>query len=267
MTSQLSDIRAAVARACDDWVESTASVNSSDGTTWIDEYALYENDSHFRRSEVWFVTGPNVGTKKRVADSALSSTSMTFSGSVGNVPQAGDKLWIFNIGGSGTRINEYDAQIRDSVSSLGRAAFPLYQDDVVGLWDNRILWVDIPAAFKSVHGVSYQDYNGNRIIVPDHGFEVDFIRRKIALEPEYADVASGYTVHIDGRKAPTPLTLDSDTTDIDFEWLYKESAAQILMRQRDQMLVTKGGMMKNEADGLRGNAYPFGLVGNTVWLV
>lgn len=264
----LKDIRATVARHCMDWVRLVATEPSSDTTVFIDSVNGYENDHHFRGSDLWFRsdagTLDNRGRIVRVVDSSLSSASLTLGSGLSVAPFTGDEAWLYNIGGSGNRINTYDAVINDTIRSLGEQGFPVYSEDLSATWDRLIYWVDLPAAFTHVSSVHYQDIEANWFVVPSHGFELDLVNKRFALAPEYANLAHGYTVRINGKTNPSALVDDDDETDVDFEWLTQEAAAMLLLQARDQFRVNKGGMLKNNADALRGKAGPFNLIENMI---
>lgn len=265
--TQLGDIRSAVARICDDWLEIEATEASSDTTIWIDSTNLYENDEHFRGSEL-LVHGSiiNGGLRARVISSSRGTFSISLGSGLSGPPQSGDIGWLFNIGGEGEPIRSYDAVINDAIKSLGRSAYALISRDLADVWDRTVSWADIPTDFRGVYAVYYDDVNGNIVQVPSQAWDIDVVRRKITIDPSIGDIANGYTVHLSGRGAVDRLSLDSDATGVDFDWLVKESAAQILLRKRDQLMVNRGGMMKNEADGLRGNSVPFSMIENMIWL-
>lgn len=267
MAYALKDIRSAVARQCDDWVEVRATETSGSPNVLVDNFTLgYENDHHFRGSELWMATGLNAGLKARVIDSNLAATSLTLGGGLLSAPVMGDTGQLFNIGGIGNRIGTYDAQIRDAIQSLGREAYPFYTDTLDAVWDDGVYWADIPVPFRGVFAVYYNDVDGNQIEVPSYGWVIDPVTRRIALAPEFASLANGYDVTVHGKAAPTVLTLDAHTTEVDFEWLVHEVAGNLLLRQQDQLKVNRGGMLKNQAESLRGKAAPHALMTNMIWL-
>lgn len=258
MASQLRDIRAAVARHCMDWVQFFASSNSADTTVFIDEVAGYENDHHFRGSELWFRndagTAANRGITVRVIDSSVDLYSLTLGTGLIAAPAIGDEAWLFNIGGTGNRIRTYDATINDCIRSLGEMASSVHSEELPDVWDQDVWWVDIPEDFTHIGGVSYMDIDGQWSIVPSHGWSVNQMTAQLAISPEYAYLANTYNVRLDGLSAPVLLTDDDDTTDVDFEWLTYEAAGILLLQSRDQFKVNKGGMLKNASDAIRGKA-------------
>jgi hypothetical protein len=251
-----------------DWVRIVATADSADATILIDGIAGYENDHHFRGSELWFRndqgTAANRGAIVRVLESSMANTSFALGIGLATAPLIGDEAWLYNIGGSGTRIRTYDATINDTINSLGVAGHPIYSAELVDVWDENLTWVSVPDEFSVVSTVDYTGYDDNWIRVPSHGWELDVVNKIIALAPEYASEAHGYAVRINGRTPGSPLTNDTDETDIDYEWLTQETAATILLQQRDQFKANKGGMLKNNADAIRGKAAPFNLMEGSI---
>lgn len=262
MTHMLKTIRATVARHCMDWVRFMATEDSADTTVFIDAVTGYENDHHFRGSELWYESGPfdNLGVKVRVIDSTMASTSLTLNDGLPEAPQVGNYVQLYNIGGTGNRMHTYDAVINDTILSLGEQGEPVYSQVLSSAWDRDVTWVDIPTAFTQVGSVQYQTYEGNWVTVPSHGLEIDFVNKEFALAPEYANEADGYTIRMNGKTFVAQLLGDIDETDVDFEWLTQEAAATLLLQTRDQYKVNKGGMLKNNADAIRGKAGPFNLI-------
>jgi hypothetical protein len=250
-----------------DWVRFVATTASSDTTVFIDAVAGYENDHHFRGSELWFRndqgTVANRGITVRVIESSLDDTSLALGNGLVSAPQADDEAWLYNIGGAGNRVRTYDSVINDTINALGVAGHPVYSEEL-SAWDQNIMWVDVPEDFSLVSSIDYYDYLENWIRVPSHGWEVDVVNKTIALAPEYAVEAHGYAVRINGRTPNTPLALDADETHLDFEWLTHEAAAMLLMQSRDQFKVNRGGMLKNNADAIRGKASPFNLIEGSI---
>src|SRR4051812_9776972 len=97
MATQLRDIRAMVARHCDDWIRMVATYDSADPTTFADEVAGYENDHHYRGSELWFLndqgTLANRGAIVRVADNTMSTATLDLRLGLPATPLAGDEAW------------------------------------------------------------------------------------------------------------------------------------------------------------------------------
>jgi hypothetical protein len=264
MTNELRDIRAAVARQCSDWVKFVATQDSADTTIFTDDRAGYENDHHFRGSDLWFLndagTAANRGIQVRVADSAMATASLDLRAGLATAPLTGDEAWLFNIGGAGHHIHAYDAAINDAIRGLGEAGFPVYSELIPTVWDETVTWWDIPEAFTHVGTALYYDITDNWNDIPSHAIAVDQVTKQFAIAPEYAYLANGYDVTLLGRTTPTPLEDDTDTTDVDFEWLVSEAAASLLLQDRSQLMINKGGMLKNAADALRGKAGPLSLI-------
>lgn len=264
MTHQLRDIRAAVARQCSDWVRFVATQDSADTTVFIDDRAGYENDHHFRGSDLWFRndagTIANRGIQVRVADSSMANATLDLRAGLATAPLEGDEAWLFNIGGMGNHIHTYDATINDAITSLGEAGFPVYSELVPTVWDDGVTWWDIPDDFSHVGTAQYYDVNDNWNDVPSHAIAIDTVTKQFAISPEYAYFANGYDVKLLGRTWPTPLVDDTDETDVDYEWLVYEAAASLLLQNRSQLMINKGGMLKNAADALRGKAGPLSLI-------
>ena len=104
---KLWEIRSAVARLCDDWVELEATETSADTSVIIDALAGVENDEHFRGSELWFHSEQgsvaNRGRKVRCTSSSRDDASLSLGPGLAIPPADGDVAFVFNIGGMGTR--------------------------------------------------------------------------------------------------------------------------------------------------------------------
>jgi len=241
-----------------------ATANSADTTVYTDDRAGYENDHHFRGSDLWFLndagTEANRGLTVRVADSTMADGTLTLRSGLVAAPVIGDEAWLYNIGGAGNHIHSYDATINDAIRSLGEAGHPVYSELVPTVWDDGVTWWAIPEAFTHVSTAQYYDINDNWNDIPSHAIAIDTVEKTFAISPEYAYYANGYDVNLLGRTAPTPLVNDTDTTEVDFEWLVYEAAASLLLQNRSQLMINKGGMLKNAADALRGKAGAFSLI-------
>lgn len=268
MSNTLKDIRAGAARKCKDWVRVIATSNSADTSVFIDAMNLYENDHHFRGSDVWFKndtgTAANRGLTVRCTDSDLGNTSISLGSGLVAAPATGDEAWLFNIGGMGTRIHVYDATINDAIRSLGHAAATVYSDELTDAWDVDDPWVDIPAEFTHISGVQYEGADGIFYDVQTSAIAVDLVQRKFTISKPYSTEADGYNIVLLGKQAHPELTDDDDTTDVDYEWLTSQVAASILLQKREQVLKVLGGQMQNYADMIRGKAAPMGLLESAI---
>lgn len=266
----LYEIRGAVARLCNDWVEMEATAASPDTTVFFDNVNGYENDHHYRGSDVWFKydvgTAANRGTIVRCTGSTLSTTSLDLGAGLTDAPAIGDIAWVFNIGGQGERIRTYDAVINDAIRSLGPAGEVPYTEDTTDVWDIDAPWVDIPATFTALSKLQYYDADEIWYDVPNHSFSIDTIQRKIAMSIDYTYLADGKLVRFIGKKKHPTLVDDDDETNIDFEWLTNECAGQLLMNRRDQAAMNKGGLRKNNADAVRGKASVHSLLEGSIRL-
>jgi len=260
----LRDIRAGAARKAQDWMELIATANSASVNTFFDDQALFENDSFFRGSDVWFLnnqgTAANRGRRVRVTDSDLSTTSLTLSNGLQATPVIGDKAWLFNIGGTGDRIRTYDAVINDAIRSLGSSANVVHSVELGTAWDSSSPWVDIPSIFTDVSSLQWEDESGVWNDIVSASWAVDLVNKRIAISDSYGSYAHSYKVRINGRKAHPELVDDTDTTDVDYEWLTSEVAGNLLLMKQDQLKVNLGGQRKNEAMELRAKAAPFNLM-------
>lgn len=265
---KLRDIRAAVARKCNDFVIARATQNSASTTVFIDALNLYENNDHFRGSEVWFKndagTAQNRGLKVRCTSSSLSDTSLSLGPGLAIAPFSGDEVWIYNIGGSGTRINIYDKYINDCIRALGSSGCIAYTEDLDDLFDVDVAWVDIPASFTHVSGLQYYDDDDVWKEVPGHAFAIDRVRKAFAFNRDYAQYLDGKSLRVIGLTDHPELIADNDATDIDFEWLTNDVAGDLLLQRREQVMKTLGGQYKNYAATVRGKASPLGLLDNNV---
>lgn len=245
-----------------------ATSDSAGPTVLTDVMAGYENDKHFRGSELWFDidsgTANNRGLQVRCLDSDRDTATLTLASGLVDAPATGDIACAFNVGGEGDRIRTYDATINDVIRGLGSSACPVYSEELADVWDTDIYWVDIPTTFTHISEVQYIDSNGNYISIPMYGIRLDIENKLMAIDPEFGAYADGLTIRINGRKAHSTLSADTDTTEVDFEWITYSVAARMLITKRDQLKVNRGGMYANAANALIGKAGPFQVHGELV---
>ncbi len=268
--SRLCDVRAGVARLCQDWVRFEATSSSADTSVFFDNFTCYENDHHFRGSELWFDvdngTAANRGLKVRVTASSQNDLTLSLGSGLSAAPQLGDTAFAYNIGGKGERMATYDATINDVIAGLGRAAWIPYTEDLADAWDIAAPWVDIPVTFSAISGAQYYNTDNIWYDIPSHAISVDIVQRKITFSRDYNFEADTKNVRLIGKQVHPALDLDTDLTSIGYEWLVNEVAAQILLNKRDQVMVNKGGARKNNADALRGTAAPMGMLEGAIAL-
>lgn len=257
----LSALREAVARKCEDWVEIEA---TSDGAvnTITSADAGVESNHYYRGTDILVVSShvSNVGLRRRVADSDADNFTLTLAQDLPQPTMEGDIFHAFNVGGMGNRIRDYDARINDSIRGLGAGGRVFASVELDDPWDEYNPIADIPEEFTHVAGVTYTDSDGILFTVPGassidmdwgDGLVVDTVTKTIRLLGSMSRNAHGRTITLRGAVAHPPLVNDTDTTDINQDWLVLNTAASILIAKDSQIKKNTGGAYKNEADSIR----------------
>lgn len=261
MATTLRDLRAAVARKCEDWIEIEATGDGSVSVIFSSIEGV-ESSHYYRGTEILPSEGTvaNLWQKRRVASSDDQTFSLTLASPLPAATMTGDIFQAFNIGGVGTRIRTYDARINDSILGLGAGARILATEDLADAWDADVPVTDVPANFTHIASIIYTDSTGMVRSIPmanssamdfSDGWWVDMPRGKLYLTGAMSRDAHGQILTINGATEAIKLTTDLSTTTINYDWLVLQTASQILLAKESQIQKNLGGMYANMADSLR----------------
>lgn len=252
----LRDLRVRVADKLGEVVvgEATSPI-AAPASTFTDVINFNDDKNTFRGADVLITTGPSAGHRARCVSSALNNLTITFSPESPNAINLGDEIQVFGIRRN-LRIQQIDRAIREAQAD----AFPMYRllhsadvEDVYLPDENPD--ITLPAEFTHVFSVSYLGLDGNyydtRPGKPGTGGWHLEPGRKLRITGESRWYANNRTIRVRGYRQEPPLTLDTDETGIDPEWLTVTAALYIRLRQEGQEGMMKAGQIGARADALR----------------
>lgn len=263
MATTLANLIRSIAQNSSDWIGGAATVNTGNTQVIQDDLAFVEDNSYFRGCEIYFTSGANIGLTRRIDDSSRSTRQITVVPNLVAPVGVGDQYDITNFRGIGHRRSEYKGVINSLIRQLGDGS--LYQVSVP-ISPNTVTWntpiIAIPAGITHVCHVEYLD-SGRwkrvpRTTRPDssRGFFIQGgASPTISFDPYWADSLVGSTVRLQGWNRYTELVLDSDTTDVDEEWLIEEASGILQIGMMgNQGNIGPGQYMRNRGDAVRGKA-------------
>jgi hypothetical protein len=243
-------------------------------TVFNDTQALTINMEAPRNRDILFsyqVSGTgNLGVVRRVTNFDMNAGWVSFDA----IPEAtavGDKAELYNFRGKGWRVTEYWSAINQAIQE----AFPLYKQPynaaVASTFDITTGNITIPTTITHVAEIEYENTAGTWYRVPrsrrrgQSGWWVDDYAGTINVrDNNYTALMNGRSVRLIGATKPTPLTLGTDITYIDPEWLCARAASILCMSalDRDQGNYARGNYFQGQANAnlsairTRGNWIP-----------
>jgi hypothetical protein len=246
------------AAASNDLVEATATANAADLLTFTSEFALLEDDGHFRGCEAYFLDGANAGLSRRVYGSDYETATITVRPALAAPVTVGQRVELYNFRNGGLQRLQY----KNIINRLIREASSNFADQVtvplVGLYGGA-QYVVVPAGIDSVCRVQYYDptYSNwidlKRAVRPGRrGWFAVKETDSIGFDYGSQLMLTGMGLQFIGYKRPTALVNGTDTTNIDPEWLV-ESAAGLayLTNPVNYNNLAPGQYARNRADQLR----------------
>jgi hypothetical protein len=263
-------IRRRAGRLTGDLLLCTAT-SSSTTTTFIDVLNLNHENSIFRNRQGIFSggTSANLGRVVRVESNDKSTQTLTFTPAAASIPAVGDELELWNERDEGVTPSTVNEMISDAITDLGDFAIqPVTSDSVSFDFDSHIIAIDDLEVDESTDGVNWEAITGvdwrdgddetfawNKVDSAD--LEIDRYARTITIKGRHRRLLDGSLVRVRGANTATALSVDSDTTAVNFEWLTHQVAAGIIRHRMERAhnakeLEPRLMELQNKADLLRG---------------
>jgi hypothetical protein len=244
-----------VAQRSQDLIMGVTTDTGSDLKTMTDVLNLTEDHHFFEGMELYFTSGANQGSLHRVIDSDGDLAVLTFVPDVGIPVSAGTSYELYNRRGNGHRRWEYIQAINNAIREGGSNAAKRIVVDVPTVVTSTTPYLVVPDGIGWVCRVLYQDWNGQWQELrrnSRNGWSYDH-NGIITLNGGGLAVADSRLLRLRGYVSHSTLTLDTDATDLDVEWIV-ETAAGILQNSNPDNYgnMAPGQYMRNRADAIRG---------------
>jgi len=258
LTTRLA-IRRRVSDLLSDLKIATATVVGST-TQFTDSARLSAPLNAYAGREAYFTGGTiaNLGQQRYVSASTTSG-QLTVAALPAAV-QVGDEIELRNMRNQSWGVDEIHRAI-NSAASDGDVGLWAIAQNTVGTFFWTAPTLTIPSNYAFIHGVDYQDSSGfwheiepaNSSDLP--GWWVVRGQRLLQINGSRGWGLDGASIRISGSKRFSPMTVDTDTTGINPEWLCYQTAAYLLMqgseRMGDQSRTQKYMTYQSRADRLR----------------
>jgi hypothetical protein len=218
-------LRLWTAQLVGDVTKLTATSNGTT-TTFVDIENCAQQDDSLIGRWLYFTSGANSGTQRRVTDSVKSSGTLTFRAVTSTL--SGDTAELYNFRNTGLNPAEIHDAINRAIESVSRdfitevaatytfdASSPVFNLD-------QSTWVAVSKQAE------WQDSGGAWNKIPSLNLRIDKANRTAELRNNSVWQANGRSVRLRGYTAAGQLSADSSTTTIDAEWIVTQAAAWLL---------------------------------------
>lgn len=255
--STLEDIIRGIALRCRDYIDTMVTSDATVGDRWPDSLTLAATSPKSFKGANLFVLNAavdaNVGREVRVLDSRDGELILT--PALPSPPRAGDIGYLVNLESSGfmrqTYINEANANLRGSFPNY---AVPLAWT-FTEMFSGDLPYLTPPPEFTHISSVSYQvpGWSPYPVYVPlgdqnTAGWWWDSGAGRLVIGGGYRDQANGTFVEIRGFGRSPRLTVGSQTTGADYQWLVAQSAGNLVWSLRDPKRAAEAANSINRAD-------------------
>jgi hypothetical protein len=264
-------LRQEIGRLTGDMLKCTATANGST-TSLIDDIRLYRGDGKLTGRIGWVAYGAtnlsaqNLYSMVRVTGNTRSTFTVRFNDTALTQDTAeGDIFEFWNTDSMGFYPDDVNAEINSAIAAC-ESLVTEPDEETIDDFDSADPYIDIPADWAFFGGARYEDtaqgedgiwmeIDGN-----DQNLEIDARNRKVRLMPLIAGKAHGYRVRLYGDIPSTALTLDTQSTSVDPEWLTAYVSYRLLLPQMrrttkgDDDVATRMAFCKQVADAARGKA-------------
>lgn len=203
-------------------------------TTFIDTLNLYAESRLMDGRQGIFSggTSANLGSIVRVTSSDKTTTTITFTPAVSSATAEDDELELWNERDEGITPGVIHRLINEAITSIMEKS-PTPSTSAAFTWDATapVIELDdlaIGSVWEAITGVDWQDDDDIWHPIPSADMRVDRHARTLEIRDRSRWLADGYSVRVRGATLPTPLTGESATTPVDFEWITHHVAAQAL---------------------------------------
>lgn len=195
--------------------------------TFIDLQNLVRQDDAIIGQWLYFTSGSNAGTEKRISDNDESDGSVTWVGALTSTV-AGDTAELWNDRGTGVKPSVVHAHIDRAIKAVERN----YLTEVTAEYTfdgaspvtaiGQATWVGI------VKGGVWEDAAGATHRIPGADVRIDRANRTVELLGDSLWMCDGRTVRLTGYTAAGALSTDASTTEVDAEYIVNQVCAWIL---------------------------------------
>lgn len=256
----------------------TATANGTT-TTLIDKLrgAVGNNSMENRIGWVASGTSANLYQMVRVTGNTRSTFTVAFADTA--LPSAtatGDVIEFWNERGQGYFPDDVNSELNAGIATVAGKVTDVAIDESQ-TFDATAPYLDIPATWEFFGGLWYQVLNDpndstqgyvwEEIPCTEFHVDIDQYNRTVAIKGQAAYAADGNVIRLIGDIAATPLTVDTQSTSVDPEWLTAYVAYRLLfgaMRRAakgDDDIATRMAFCKSTEEKTRGQARnrPYGI--------
>ena len=209
-----------------DYRSLTATANGST-TTFIDAQNLTRQDDAIIGQTIYFTSGTNAATERRITDNTESTGTVTFVAVTASTATS-DTAELWNDRGTGVKPSVVHAHINRAIAAVERN----YLTEVTAEFSfdgaspvtelGQGTWVGV------VKGGFWEDSVGARHRIPGADMRIDRANRTFELLGDSLWMADGRTIIITGYTAAGSLSTDASTTNVDAEYIVNQVCAWIL---------------------------------------
>ena len=217
-------------------------------------------------------TAGNLYSTIRVTDNVQSTNTITFTPALSQSTATGDVIELWNDLDQGVTPAEVHDLINLAIESVADS-FPIPAVDTEEVFSQDDPELDIPATWRWLEGLEYQEYSADpdvegkwKFIWDDKFLYVDKANRVVRVKKPWCYKLNTLNVRLRGATRPSTLSSDTATTYVDAEWIARQVAYQILLNISFTMLdgaalERRAATFKQEADAIRmkARARPDGL--------
>lgn len=214
----------------------TATANGTT-TTFVDAANLVGDSGRYAGRYALFTSGANAGQVRYVSGYNGSTHTLTFQSALPNSTATGNELELTNAYGIGVTFemvhNAINWAIR-AARAVARVPDVFEPTDAFDGEGDRT--VDLPDDWVMVESVHYQHddteawHNVRKADkLNQNGWAIDRANRTLTITGDWARIAHDRQLRLYGYALPGELNEDSDTTDLDVEWLTYRAASHLLL--------------------------------------
>lgn len=233
-------LRRWVGEAIGDCIVLTA---TDDGTnqSFIDDNNLDGPNNAYNGFDLYVVGGTalNRGQRRRITSSTQSASRVNWNKPLPADTAEGDEAELWNVRGIGIKATEVNNAIDWALAAASKHVLIPIQADVTDTFDQDSPRITLPAAItRGMYQVSWTDGEDvvrtiDRANDPyDEGWYYDPASGTVIIGGSYRSRMDGFTVTVSGFGIPASLSSDSDTTDVDPEWLVAEATRRVIAQIR-----------------------------------
>lgn len=223
------ELRRSVGRTVGDLLLVTATA-AGNTTTLTDILNLGTADNSLigRIGVVTGGTAGNLGRQVRITANTHASGTVTFVPALPQATQTGDQIEFYNERETATGPDTINEAINDAIRDVRGAYRTKVEGDETAWSYDTTAGVEIPEEWNGISGVTAKDWAGLWRPIPWVDITIDTIGRKVFLANRSQWLADGLEVKLIGTTEPSLLTSDTDSTEIDPEYLRLAVSASIL---------------------------------------